>query len=108
MKVKAKGSAAVKRMQAEGEREFESEMVTLERIGNQKEYLRRSWTGKTGKMRHGQDIQPHSLAMRNISFGVKGRFEALLSIIQTDLQNAIKHFSIEGSSIQSKKLAVVL
>ena len=52
------------------EPEFESEMVVLERIDTQKKLLLRSYVARA----HGRDLLGQSLALRNVSFGVKGRY----------------------------------
>lgn len=49
-------------------------MVALERIDTQKKLLLRSFTAKNKKMAFGREIPSHSLALRNVSFGVKGRY----------------------------------
>ena len=95
------------RRETEEDNEFESDMVTLERIDLQKKFLRRSYTVKS-KRALAAGREPFTLALRNCSFGIKGRYQALIALLQGEMNEKIKHFSIEGSTIQSKKLVSIL
>jgi len=64
----------VKIVKVEEAPEFESEMVTLERIDLQKKVLMKSFTVRGKKINYGREILAHSMALRNMSFGVKGRY----------------------------------
>ena len=83
-------------------------MVTLERIDTQKKFLKRFFSAKGKRTGYGRELPAGSMAMHNISFGTKGRFQALIVMLQNELNNQIRHFGIEGSSIQSAKLVAAL
>ena len=90
--------------------EFETEMVTLERIDNQKKSILRSYFAKGSKSERvlGQSIKPHTLLLRNVSFGLKSRFQALISLFENELCDQMRHFVLSGSSITSAKLNPIL
>ena len=90
--------------------EFETEMVTLERIDNQKRSILRSYYTRGTKSQKvlGQDIKPHTLLLQNVSFGLKSRFQALLGLLENELSDQMRHFVLSGSSITSAKLNPIL
>ena len=85
-------------------------MVTLERIDNQKRQLLKVYYAKGSKVkRHlGQEIKPHSLVLSNVTFGLKSRYQALLSLLENELAGRLKHFMLSGSAATSTKLNAIL
>ena len=80
-----------------GEAAAESEMVTLERIDNQKKHLLANcYFKKAGTAGADGSIQVKSqtLLFNDISMGLKSRFTALLALIEGPLEGKIKHFTV--------------
>ena len=92
-----------------GEAAAESEMVTLERIENQKKSLLKScYFKKATTTLEGIQVKAQTLLLRNVSFGLRSRFLALLGLIEGSLAGKVKHFSIFESQITSQKLQQIL
>jgi len=64
----------IKTVKVEEAPEFESEMIALERIDLQKKVLMKLFTVKGKKINYGRERLAHSMTLRNMSFGVKGRY----------------------------------
>ena len=56
----------------------------------------------------GQEIKAQSLVLSNVTFGLKSRYQALLSILEGELASKLRHFILSGSSITSPKLNAIL
>ena len=56
----------------------------------------------------GQEIKAHSLVLQNVTFGLKSRYQALLSMLESELADKLRHFILSGSSITSQKLNAIL
>ena len=84
----------------------ETEMVTLERIDNQKNHLLKNCYFKKvcTDEESGIQIKAQSLILQNTNFGLKSRFAALISLLEGQLAGKVKYFNLLGSTITSAKL----
>jgi len=67
--------------------QFESEMVTLERIEHQKTLLRESSVIVRGKGKA-------DLVLNSVGFGLHSRFQALLGLLEKELRGQVKTFEL--------------
>ena len=90
--------------------DLETEMVTLEKIENQKNQLLKRYYPKTTRRNTfmEREIRAQTLLLNNITFGLKSRFEALLHLLEGDLAGRVRHFILSGSTITMAKFDKIM